>query len=142
VSEHNVELLRRVAEAFNRHDIEALIAYCDPSIEFHSVLAGQVTGTVYYGHAGLRSWHRDLTEAWGDEIRLELEAYLDRGDHTLIATVVHGRGQYSGAEVAMAMALVARWRSDLVIHLTAYTPTEDALRDLGVTEDELEPIEP
>ena len=42
MSERNVELTRRVVEAFNARDIEAIIAYCDPSIEYHSVLAGAV----------------------------------------------------------------------------------------------------
>jgi hypothetical protein len=42
----------------------------------------------------------------------------------------------------MPVALAARWRDGLVVHAKAYAQREDALRDLGVSEDELERIEP
>jgi ketosteroid isomerase-like protein len=53
MSESKVELLHRFYEAFNARDIEALIACCDPSIEFHSTFAA-VGGGVYHGHDGMR----------------------------------------------------------------------------------------
>jgi ketosteroid isomerase-like protein len=136
-----VELMRRFSEAFNARDIEAMIAYCDPSIVFYSVFAA-VGGAVYDGHDGLRRWHRDLEEAWGGEIRFEVEAYFDLGEYTLLFLVYHGRGQHSGAEVAMPATGVSRSRRDLIVYIKAYVHREDALRDLGVSEDELEPTAP
>ena len=50
----NIELLGRFLDAYNAHDIEALIAYCDPSIEFHSAFSA-VGGADYDGHDGLRA---------------------------------------------------------------------------------------
>jgi ketosteroid isomerase-like protein len=141
MSERNVELTRRLFEVFNGRDIEAFIASCDPSIEFHSTFAA-VGGAVYHGHQGLRTWHRDLEEAWGDEIRIEVEAYFDLGERMLAYNVLHGRGRHSGAEVTIEVAAVARWRDDLIVHFMTYVHREDALRDLGVSEDELEPIDP
>jgi ketosteroid isomerase-like protein len=141
MSERNVELTRRYIEAFNARDIERFIACCDPSIEFHSVFAA-VGGAVYHEHDGMRSWHRDFEETWGDEIRLEPEAYFDLGEQTLGFYVLHGRGRHSGAEVAMPMAHAIRWRDGLAVYAKSYTHQEDALRDLGVSEDALEPIEP
>jgi hypothetical protein len=141
MSERNVELFRRYIEAFNARDIEALIVYCDPSIELHSTFAA-VGGAIYRGHEGVQTWQRDLDEAWGDEIRLVPEAYFDLGEHTLTFQMLRGRGRHSGAEVAMPIAGVARWRDDLLVYTKAYVHREDALRDLGVSEDELEPIAP
>jgi ketosteroid isomerase-like protein len=141
MSESNVELHRRYIAAFNVRDLEAFIAYSDPSIEFHSVWA--VGGAaVYHGHDGMRRYFGDLAEAWGDEIRLEPEAYFDLGEHTLGFGVTHGRGSHSGAEVAMPMAHVVRWQDGLAVYAKSYTHKEDALSDLGVSEDELEPIDP
>jgi hypothetical protein len=97
---------------------------------------------VYHGHDGLRDYYRDLADAWGDEIRIEPEAYFDLGEHTLAFNVLYGRGQHSGAEVTMEVAAVARLREDLILQFKTYAHREDALRDLGVSEDELEPIEP
>ena len=36
----------------------------------------------------------------------------------------------------------ATWRDGMIVYIEAYAHREDALTDLGVSEDELEPIEP
>jgi ketosteroid isomerase-like protein len=141
MSERNVELHRRAIEAFNARDIEALIPLCDSDIELHSAFAA-IGGGIYNGHDGLRTYFRDYEDAWGAEIRAQPEAYFDLGEHTLFFFVMRGRGQHSGAEVAMAVAQVAMWRDGLLVYLKSYMQREDALRDLGVSQDELEPIEP
>ena len=42
----------------------------------------------------------------------------------------------------MPFAQVLRWRDGLIVYAKGYTRREDALRDLGVSEDELEPVAP
>ena len=141
MSERNVELTRRFVAAFNARDIETLIAYFDPSIEFHSAFAA-LSGGVYHRHDGMRRWHRDLQEAWGDEIRAEPEAYFDLGEQTLVFYVLSARGEQSGVEVAMLNASVTKWCDGLIVSWKVYARREDALSDLGVSEDELERIDP
>lgn len=141
MSRENIERHRRVVAAFNARDIEAFLTYCDPSIEFHSAFAA-VGGAVYHGHDGMRSWHRDFEDAWGDEVRVEVDAYFDLGDRVLAYYVLHGRGRGSGVEVAMPNALTARWRDGLMDHFKVYAHREDALSDLDLSEDSLEPIDP
>jgi ketosteroid isomerase-like protein len=140
VSEQNVELHRRAVEAYNARDTDAFIALCDPQIEVHSVFAAP-GGTVYHGHDGVRRWHRDLEEAWGGGLRVEPEAFFDLGEYALVFSVLHGRGRQSGVDVAMPNAQVARVRDGLIVYMKVYIHREDALRDLGVTEDTLEPID-
>jgi ketosteroid isomerase-like protein len=140
MAEHNVELTRRLAAAYNAHDVETFIAACDPSVEFHAAIAA--VGGVYRGHDGIREYFRDLEDAWAGEISVEPEAYFDLGEHTLVMHVLRGRGRHSGVEVAMQVALVVTWREELAVHLRAYAHREDALGALGASEDELEPIEP
>jgi ketosteroid isomerase-like protein len=141
VSDQNIELLRGFTEAYNARDAEAFISYCDPSVELHSAFAA-VGGAVYHGHAGVHRFFRDMEEAWGKDIRSEPEAYFDLGDQTLAFSVFHGRGRQSGAEVAMPIAHVARWRDGLIVWTKSYGSREDALSDLGISEDALEPIAP
>jgi ketosteroid isomerase-like protein len=129
MSTENVDLHRRAVEAFNTRDVEKFIALCDPQIELHSA----VTVSAYHGHGGVRRWHRDLQEAFGDEVRIEPEAYFDLGEHTVTFHVLQGRGRHSGATVAEPFAHVHRWRDGLTIYFKAYAHQEDALRDLGVS---------
>jgi ketosteroid isomerase-like protein len=140
MSERNIELHRRAVEAYNARDIEAFIACADPSVEFHAAFA--TVGGVYHGHDGLRKFFRDIEDAWGDENSLEPEAYFDLGERTLAFYLLHARGRHSGAEVATPIAHVYRWREGLVVHGKSYLHKEDALNDLGVSEDELKPIDP
>jgi ketosteroid isomerase-like protein len=141
VSHKNVEIHRRALEAFNARDLEAFVALCDREIEFHSTFAA-VGGARYRGHDGLRRWHRDLEDAWGGGIRVELDVYFDVGEQTLTFGVLYGRGRQSGAAVAMPYAGVVTWRDGLAVDWRAYGHKEEALRDLGVAEDALEPIDP
>ena len=141
VSEGSVELHRRLYEAFNARDVDALVSLSDPSIEIQSVF-GAVSGAVYHGHDGVRSWQADLEEAWGDEIHVEVEAYFDVGDNALAFDVLHGRGRQSGADVALSGAAVTRWRAGRCVYFRAYADREEALRDLGVSENALQPIAP
>jgi hypothetical protein len=99
-------------------------------------------GAVYHGHDGLRKWLGDLEEAWGDELRVEPEAFFDVGEHTLAFQVLHGRGRQSGAQVALPVTALARWRGGLMVSFKTYAQREEALKDLGVSGDELEPIAP
>jgi ketosteroid isomerase-like protein len=128
-------------EAYNARDIGAFIACCHPQIEFHSAMDA-VGGAVYHGHDGLQKYHRDTEEAWGDDIRLEPEAYFDLGEHTLAFLVARGRGRQSGADVTLPGAQVLRWRDGLIVFHKGYADREGALSDLDVSADELEPIGP
>jgi ketosteroid isomerase-like protein len=141
MSQENLMLVRRIVEAFNRHDVEAFIKALDPSVEYHSVMTVP-GGAVYHGLDGVRRYFGDFKDAWGDEFRVEPEAFFDLGHATLMFYVLHGRGQQSGAEVAMPGAQVCRWRDGLLVYAKLYVHREDALKDLGIPEDALEPIAP
>jgi ketosteroid isomerase-like protein len=139
--ERNVELARRWVLAYNARDTEALTSCCDPRIEFHAVYAA-VGGGVYHGHDGLRQFIRDVDDAWGDGSSLEPKTYFDVGAQTLAFYVFHTRGRQSGLETTMQLAQVARWRDGLCVYMRSYADRDEALAELGVSEDELEPIEP
>jgi hypothetical protein len=57
-------------------------------------------------------------------------------------STAHGRGRESGVEIAAPWAQVVRWRDGLGVYFNAYPRREDALKELDMSEDALEPIEP
>lgn len=142
MSLENVELHRRIYEALNAPDVDALVAVCDPSIEIHSVFAA-IGGATYHGHDGARKWQQDLEESFGGSFRVLPEAFFDLGEQTLVFAVLHGRGDHSGVDVAMPAAIgIATWCDGLCVSHKAYPHKEEALKQLGVSEHELEPIAP
>lgn len=140
-AEQNVELHRQSVEAFNARDVDAFVAFCDPQIELHSSVTVP-GGAVYQGHEGVRRWHRDLEEGWGDDLRIEPETYFELGEHTITFHVLHGRGLQSGADVAKPAAHLCRWRDGRIVYFKGYSERGDAFRDLGVSAEALEPIAP
>jgi ketosteroid isomerase-like protein len=139
MSQENVDLHRRTTALFNARDIDGTIALSDPAIELHAMPAPR--GGVYRGHDGLRAWHRDLEEAWG-EIRVEPEAYFDLGERTAGFFVLRARGEQSGARVTMHSASVVRWRDGLAVYTKLFADWDDALAELGISPDALEELAP
>jgi ketosteroid isomerase-like protein len=138
MSRENVELHRTLNVAFNELDADALVAVFDPSIEVHSVFAA-IGGAIYHGHDEVRQWLRDIEDAWS-VFRVESEAYFDLGEHTLAFVTLNGRGRQSGADVVMPYAQVMRWRVDRCVYFKAHARREDALTELGISEQTLERI--
>lgn len=124
--------------AFNARDLEAYLALADPHIVLHSVFAA-IGGATYNGHEGVTDWFNDLAEAWGDDVRFEVNAYFDFGARTVAAGDLRGRGRQSGAEVAITGFQVVTWGNGLIIHYKAYPEKETLLRELGISEEDLTP---
>jgi uncharacterized protein len=141
VSEQNIELHRRLNEAFNTRDVDAYLAFCDPQIELQTAVTGPGPA-VYHGHDGVRKWHTEIADAFGGEIRVEPEAFFDVGEHTISFHVLHGRGQQSGADVATPAAHLCRWREGRIVYFKGYLQREDAFRDLGVSIEAVDEIAP
>ena len=137
----NLELHRRSVAAFNERDVEKFISYCDPEIELRSTVTVP-GGAMYHGHEGVRQWQRDLEDGWGDELKIEPEAYFDLGERTITFHVLHGRGRQSGADVEMPAAHLCRWRSGLVVFFKGYARRQDVFDDLQVSRESLTPIAP
>ena len=140
MSRRNVELTQRLVEAFNARDVEIVAVLCDQRIELDSALSG-LSG-IYRGHDGLRRYFQDLEDAWGHEVRREPVAYFDLGECTLMLYAAHARGRQSGVELAQPAAVSLKWRDGLCVYIKNYAHKEDALSDLGVSEDALEPFGP
>jgi ketosteroid isomerase-like protein len=141
MSLENVEIARAFNRAFSAGDVDALLACCTPEVQLHSSLA-VVGGGVYQGHDGARKWYRDIVTEWSDEVRSALETLYDLGDRVLVYTLLHGRGPHSGVEVAVPAAMLMRMEDRRIANFKGYGHREDALADLGVSEDELDPIAP
>jgi ketosteroid isomerase-like protein len=65
MSEENVEIARRSAEAFNRGDIDAWLADIDPEIEWHGVSDEPDPGP-FRGHGEVVKMVARWTEAFPD----------------------------------------------------------------------------
>lgn len=109
MSEENVELVRRMMEARNRGDIDTVMTYAAPDIEFDlSASAGTFAG-IYRGRTAVRR----LWAAWSEvfsHMRWEEEEFIDAGDAVILPVHFHARGRGSGAET-VTRAVHVYWLS-------------------------------
>jgi ketosteroid isomerase-like protein len=91
MAEHNYD-------AINRKDIEALLEYVHPEIEFRPLLGGAEGQEVFRGHNAVRAYYSNVFTAFPD-FRAELEEFREEGDFVLISARISGQGAESGARV-------------------------------------------
>jgi ketosteroid isomerase-like protein len=132
MSQANGEALKRVIEAYNRHDLGALLRELDTEIEWRPVLPVVLGGdsTVYRGHDGVRQLLRDLDEVLAER-RMDFSEIREAGDHVVATGSLRIRGKSSGALSESPFGCVAELRNGKAIRIQTYLDPSDALEHLG-----------
>jgi uncharacterized protein len=133
MSQENVEVVERLAPAFNRRDLSAFFELLDPDVEWVPLLA-VLEGRVYRGHEEVRKWIEDLAADW-EFFEVYYDELHDLGDQVLALGGWRGRGRASGVELGDRPAT---WLLDLqggkVTRLQTFTDRAEALEAVGQRE--------
>jgi len=125
----NVEILRRLVDAFYRRDNEAALALMDPEMEFHSALVEKET---YHGYAGLGQYRQDLDAAWS-EWRSEDDRFLEASQEQVLHLYrIVGVGRGSGTPVQQDIAILWTLRRGKVLRGEVFLDQADALDAAGL----------
>jgi SnoaL-like domain len=131
MSQGNVELAYRAADAFNRRDWDAFVRLTDPEIEVESRLVSMEGG--YHGHEGLRRWWNDFLGTFPD-YTVEIEEMRDLGDVTL--GHVRGWGHSAASETPLVDPFwqPIRWRDGRCVWWRNCSTEDEALEAAGLSE--------
>lgn len=117
--------------AFNRRDLEGLLAQMAEEILLHSRFTA-VDTRVFEGHAGIREWQAGMTATW-EALLLEVERIEVPGAGlTLAIGTLRATGQGSGIEVSEPMAQLVRWRDGKGVEIAMYGSKAEALEAAGL----------
>jgi ketosteroid isomerase-like protein len=128
MSEKNVEIVRRVFEALNREDLDALVEAYDPVVEIVTLMLGTYHGSegarqaIEEGRRNLRGWRLDPNEL------------IDAGHSVIAIAHIRGAGQHSGIALGDLMALSFTIRNGLIIRQQSFRSKEEALEAAGLRE--------
>lgn len=125
MSDANVELARRGLEAFNRGDIEAVLAMLAPDVAVKSSPDLANPGD-FHGHDGFLTWMRDWMDAW-ERFRVEARDAVTVGDAVVLSVHQVASGRGSGVEVEMDVAYLFAFAGGKVARLELHAGMEDAL---------------
>ena len=132
MSEENVKVVRRVLEAWNGGNVEAMLARLASDFEF--VTAGVVPDLrpVYRGHQGWRDFWGAYRRTF-ESLQIELNDLRDIDD-LVVARITQRARARQGLEVERRFGNVWTIRDGFVTRLVAYGEWNQALEAAGLSE--------
>jgi ketosteroid isomerase-like protein len=133
MSRENVEIMRRGVEAYNRRDLDEILAnWASDAVLDWSNSRGVEAG-FYRGHGEIRAFWQRFRATW-DEVRFEIDDPVEVEDGLLIVeNVAYMRGR-DGIEVQARSAWLITMRDGETTSLTLYQTKQEALEDGGLPE--------
>ena len=126
MSRANLAAAKRIYEARNRGDVDAVLAEC----AWHPHLA-TLGGNPIRGHHGVRAYMESLQEDW-EGFRHEPEEFIDAGDKVIAFLHTYARGRGSGVDVEVPVAHVLTFKAGKCMGYVSYHDREEALRVVGL----------
>jgi ketosteroid isomerase-like protein len=131
MSRENVELVRRMYDAYLSGDAERALGYFHPEVELDfSVRVDTSTGR---GREDLARIVGSWGAAW-DGYTEEIDEILDLGDEVCVVATQHGRGRDSGVELENRFAGLYEVRDGQITRLRMYMDIDDALKAARASE--------
>jgi ketosteroid isomerase-like protein len=127
MSHENVEVVRRVNQAFEAGDIDTLLAEHHPDVEI-IVLRSEIEGP-YQGHDGLRRMAADVFRA---DFRVQIDEIRDCGNKVLV--LGHQHAIVRGAPWDHVLAEVYEIDAGKVARMQAFRTPAEALKAVGLRE--------
>jgi ketosteroid isomerase-like protein len=128
MSLENVELAKRVVDAYNRRDMDTMFAeLATPDFEWFPALTRGLEGGGYRGRAEVERFYVETQETW-EELQNVPEEFRDLGDRVVVLGRQVGRGTGSGAPVEAPIANILDFRDGRTWRSRAYFDCDEALR--------------
>jgi ketosteroid isomerase-like protein len=116
------ELSRRLVEAGNRHDFDAVLSFYAPD----AVWEGRASGMTFEGRTAIRGFWEDMTVAY-EEFEVQREETRDLGNGVGFGvTRATGRPVGSTGRVELRFAIASVWEEGLIVRATTYDDPAEA----------------
>jgi ketosteroid isomerase-like protein len=131
MSRENVEVVRRIYEAFGQGDFARALDEAEPDFEWIPP-ERDIQGPVR-GREDLRRFLEDQNEAFED-LRVEAEELRVHGDQVLALIRVRGQGRASAVEIDIRAATLWTFRAGHLVRGQVFAERETALEAAGLKE--------
>src|SRR6478735_4711848 len=128
MSQENVEIVRRMNEAFNRRDRDAILAYYHPDAELRDLQHAPAAPERLIGIDASRAYWTQWDDAF-DDFTAEIEGCIDAGTYVVTATHWRGKGKESGLEISLRAMEVVEFADGKIARLTSgYSNKDEPLK--------------
>jgi ketosteroid isomerase-like protein len=130
MSQENVEVVRRMWEAFLRRDFEEAVAAFDPDVEWDGT--NLPDGRVSRGHEAIRDHTARWASTW-DRWTVELGEFIGAGDEVVLFIREKGLSK-SGIEMDERHAEVYTVKDGKIVRRRGFSDGKEALEAVGLSE--------
>jgi ketosteroid isomerase-like protein len=131
MSQENVELVKAAYEAFNRRDLDTMLALAHDEVVVESRLVAIEGG--YRGLEGVRRWWTNMLDVLPD-YKVEAEEVRDLGDVTLARIRARGHGADSATPLEETVWQAVRWQDGKYVWWRTFQREAEALEAAGLSE--------
>jgi ketosteroid isomerase-like protein len=128
--ESKVEIVKRFVDAFNRVDVDAVVADLDLDVELHEWPTAPGARS-YRGPDGVRQALETWFEVW-EWMRVEITELVENGDRVLVSMHQKAKGRGSEIEVEIDSYNVYTFDDGKVTRMELFTEREPALEAAGL----------
>jgi uncharacterized protein len=125
MSDLNVDRVRRMYEAFNAHDLEAVEPLLHPDLVWYPEEGQPETGPIH-GRDTYLQYGREWLETFEGFV-VDVTEMIGEGDHVIVAGRIHGSGRSSGVRVDAEAAWLWRFSEGFVVEHRECSTLEEAL---------------
>jgi ketosteroid isomerase-like protein len=127
----NVEIVSRVMDAFNRRDLEAMLALLDADVYFYPPNTASAVGRtmMYHGHDGMRHYFDDVRKVW-TSLQLLPRSFYSEGECVVAVGTISG--ERDGQQVESPAAWAWKLRNGKAAWGRVYESADDAFNDAGM----------
>ena len=133
MSQENVELFYRAMDAFNRRDLDALLALMDDDVELVPRQVALEGESSFRRHDGVRRWWNSLFDVFPD-YSIEVVGVRDLGELTFATIRLRGHGAGSAAPTDQATWIMVRWRRRKCVWWRTSDVGAEVLEAVGLSE--------
>jgi len=133
MSRENVELLRKVSDAWNRGEIYRWLDYAAPDIEWMPAGPAAVERTIYRGYDEVRDGITAARETW-DVFEFQESEVRDLGESTLWLGHVKMRGSTSGIELDQEFAIHSVVHDGMITLIHTFLSWQEGREAVGLAE--------
>lgn len=127
----NVEVVKRVFEAFAERNVDGMVDLLDPAVLFEPAPTFARPHRSYLGHSGMRQYFDDLSETW-ERLEVNVQEYRSAGNYVLAFGRIYAVG--GGSVADDPASFVWRLEGGKVVWGKVFRRRGEALDVVGLSE--------
>lgn len=132
MSRENVEVVRRLFDAWNQGDPELLVSHLASDAEADwSEAIGPAGGRVYRGRTEVKAFYEGFLDAWGEAHWEPLEILGLDEERVLSVNRMSARGRHSGIDATASAAVIWTVRDGRIARAKLFQSEQEALEAAG-----------